>query len=942
MSVYTQPGEHEHGAVPGRLRTGSGRRGGAVRLIGRRDECDALDRLIESVRAGESQALVVRGDPGVGKTVLLEYLAGQARGFRVARAAGVQSEMELAFAGLHQLCGPMLDHAGSIPEPQRDALQTAFGVAAGPPPDRFMVGLGVLSLLSEVAGERPLICVIDDEQWLDRATAQALGFTARRLGADSVGLVFAAREAGRELTGLPELEVGGLRDGDARTLLDSALPGPLDARVRDLIVAETRGNPLALLELPRGLSPGQLAGGFGLPGARPGTTALAGRIEESFRRQLGALPAETRRLLQLAAADPSGNRSLVLRAAGRLGIGAQAAGPAVDAGLVEFGAGVRFRHPLVRSAAYRSAAVGDRQQLHAALAEVTDPVTDPDRRAWHRAEAAAGPDEDVAVELEQSAGRAQARGGLAAAAAFGERAVLLTADPARLVDRILAAAETSLQAGAFGQALEILSQAEALGSGQLDELASARMDLLRGQIAAASSMDRDAPAMLMKAARRLEPLDIALARQTYLEAWAAAYFAGRFAGTGSLGDVARAARSAPPPEGEPQPADLLLDGLAMLITEGRAAAATALRRAVRVFAEDGVPANEALRWSWLVTTAALMVWDDECWHAVTARQLQSCREAGLLTRLVIYVTTMAQISVWRGDFEAATALIAEAETIAAATGTRFVPYAAVMLAGYRGAEAEAARLIEAVVTDARAAGQGHGIQAAHRDSSVLYNGLGRYEEAQAEAQQAAGEEPELVAAMWALAELIEAASRTGQAELAADALGRLAEATSVGPTDWGQGIYARGRALLADGAEAEGWYREAVDRLSRTAGRPDLARAHLLYGEWLRREGRRADARERLRTAYDMFDAIGMEAFAERTRRELLAAGETVRRRADGTHGQLTPQEAQIARLAKAGLSNPEIAAQLFLSTRTIEWHLRKVFTKLGITSRRQLPGALA
>src|SRR5215831_6554502 len=495
----------------------------AAGLTGRRAECGVLDRLVEAVQAGESRALVAVGEPGVGKTVLLDYLAGRASGCQVARVAGVQSEMELAFAGLHQLCAPMLSRAGHLPVPQREALRIAFGQAAGPPPDRFMVGLAVLSLLSEVAGERPLVCLIDDEQWLDQASAQALGFAARRLAADPVGLVFAAREPGAELAGLPELEVRGLRESDARTLLDSALAGPLDDRVRDQIVAETEGNPLALLELPRGLTPAELAGGFGLPGAVP----LSERIAESFRRQLEVLPAQSRRLLLLAAAEPYGDLSLVWRAAGRLDIPVQAAAPAVDAGLVEFGARVRFRHPLLRSASYLAASVADRQAVHGALAEVTDPEAAPERRAWHRAKAAAGPDEEVAAELERSAGRAQSRGGLAAAAAFLERAVRLTADPARRVDRILAAAHAHMQAGAFETALRLLADAE---SGPLDELQSAQADLLRGEIVFASGLGSDAPPLLLKAAERLEPLDADLARETYLTGWMAALFAGRLAG----------------------------------------------------------------------------------------------------------------------------------------------------------------------------------------------------------------------------------------------------------------------------------------------------------------------------------------------------------------------------------------------------------------------------
>jgi DNA-binding CsgD family transcriptional regulator len=917
---------------PGQLSADSGRRD-TTPIIGRHRECGRLDRLIGAVQAGESRVLVVHGEPGAGKTVLLDYLARRARGCRVARVAGMQSEMELAFAGLHQLCAPMLDHADSIPVPQQDALRTAFGLAAGPPPDRFLVGLAVLSLLSEVAGEGPLVGVIDDEQWLDQASAQALGFAARRLGADPLGLVFASRDPGPDLAGLPDLDVAGLSERDAHQLLESALAGPLDAQVRDLIVAETHGNPLALLQLPRGLSPAQLAGGFGLPGIAP----LAGRIKESFLRELAALPAETRRLLQLAAADPTGNRALVWRAAGRLGIPVRAAVLAEEAGLAAFGQGVRFRHPLVRSAAYRSAAIADRQELHAALAEVTDPLTDPDRRAWHRAQAAAGPDEDVAAELEQSAGRAQARGGLAAAAAFLENAVLLTADPARYAGRALAATRASMLAGAFDQARNLLAMAEAGGAGPGDAFASARADLLRGQIEFASNSSGDAPALLVTAARRLEPFDVALARRTYLEAWAAAYFGGRSAGSGSLPEVARAARSAPAPLGEPGPLDLLLDGLAVLVTDGRSAAVSLLERTAQVFAADEIIADEMLRYGWLSAVAAVILWDEDRWYAIQARQLQACREAGLLARLVIHLNSMAQMLVWRGDFPAAASLIAESAEIAAATGTRFVPLAALMLAGYRGSEAEAAQLIGAVITSAQAAGQGHGVRAANRCSAILHNGLGHYELAQAEALQAADEQPLLHASMLALPELIEAASRTGQTPVAASALSRLAEVTSVSQTDWSQGAYARCRALLADGADAEGWYREAIDRLGRTGSRPELARAHLLYGEWLRRENRRRDARTQLRSAHGMFGAIGMEAFAERTRRELLATGETVRRRAAETRDQLTPQETQITQLAQKGLSNAEIGAQLFLSTRTVEWHLRKVFIKLGISSRQQL-----
>ena len=574
-----------------------------TRLTDRRRECGLLDLLVEAVRAGESRVLVVRGEPGAGKTALLDYLIRQAHGCQLLRAAGVQSEMELPFAGLHQLCAPMLVRLDRLPVPQREALRTAFGLSAGPPPDRFLVSLAVLSLLSDAAGERPLICVVDDQQWLDRASAQALGFVARRLAADPVGLVFGTRVPGAELAGLPELNVAGLPDTHARALLDSVLAGPLDARVRDQIVAETRGNPLALIELPRGLTPGQLAGGFGLPGA----VSLSDRIRESFGRQLDALPPDTRRLLLLAAADPSGDPALVWRAAGRVGIPLQAAAPAAEADLAEFGARVRFRHPLLRSAAYRSASAADRQAAHLALAEVTDQAADPDRAAWHRAQAADGPDEDVAAELERSADRAQARGGLAAAAAFLERSVLLTVDPVRRAERTLTAAQLNLEAGAFGETLELLATAEA---GPLNELQSARADLLRGQVVFASGLGSDAPPLLLKAAKRLEPLDLGLARETYLSAWMAALFAGPLAGAGDLLEVSRAARALPPPH-PPDAVSLILDGLTLLVTDGLAAAAPALRRAVSAYAGPDITLDESIRWGWFAQAAASALWDDD-------------------------------------------------------------------------------------------------------------------------------------------------------------------------------------------------------------------------------------------------------------------------------------------------------------------------------------------
>src|SRR5271170_63480 len=577
-------------------------------LLDRLPERAALSRLLDGARAGRSGVLVLRGEPGVGKTALLDWMVESAAGLRVVRVAGVESEMELAFAALQQLCAPMLDMLASLPDPQRDALRVAFGLETGPVPDRFLVGLAVLSLLSEVAERQPLLCVVDDAQWLDRASAQALAFVARRLLADPVALVFAAREEGEEFRGLPELTVGGLGDGDARELLSSVIGGPLDERVRDRIVAETRGNPLALLELPRGVTPAELAGGFGLPGV-PGVAHVrgsAGRIEESFRRRVEVLPAGTRRLLLVAAAEPVGEPALVWRAAERLGIGAGALAPAADAGLLTIGERVTFRHPLVRSAVYRAASPAGRRAAHQALADATDPRADPDRRAWHRAQAAPGPDEDVASELERSAGRAQARGGLAAAAAFLERSAALTLDPARRAERALAAAQAKYQAGAFDTAPVLLATAE---GGPPDPLRRARADLLRGQIAFSSSRGSDAPPLLLKAARQFEPLDSRLARETYLDALAAATFAGRLALGGGMREVAEAARMAPPPPGPTRAPDLLLEGMSLTICEDYPAGAPVLRRAVSAFCGTDVSREEELRWLWLASRAALIVWD---------------------------------------------------------------------------------------------------------------------------------------------------------------------------------------------------------------------------------------------------------------------------------------------------------------------------------------------
>src|SRR3954453_13425292 len=905
-------------------------------LLGRRSERETLDRLVANVRAGQRAVLVLRGEAGAGKSALLGCLVGRASGCRIARATGVESEMELPFAGLHQLCGPMLDRLDRLPAPQRDALATAFGLSAGEPPDRFLVGLAVLSLLSEVAEDGPLVCAVDDAQWQDRASAQTLAFVARRLLAEAVGFVFVVREPSptHDLAGLPELVVDGLNEGDSSALLHAAIPGRLDERVTDRIVAEAHGNPLALLELPRGLTSAELAGGFGFPEVMP----LASRIEQSFVRQLESMPAETRRLLLTAAAEPVGDVTLLWRAAGRLGVGIDAAAPAQAEGLIELGARVRFRHPLLRSAAYRAATVSDRRDVHRALAEATDPDTDPDRRAWHRAQAASGPDEAVADELERSADRAQARGGAAAAAAFLARAAELTPDPAERGSRAVAAAQAKFDAGASDAALELLATAELA---PLDELERARLERLRAEVVFARTRGSNAPALLFDAARRLEPLDAAMARETHLEAMAAAMYAGRLGDKPGVRETAEAAQAAPAAPQPPRAIDLLVDGLATRFTEGYAAGVPPLRRALDEFrGVEGLTARD-VRWLWLACRLAQDLWDDELWYELATRALRAAREAGALRVLPTAATYRACLHVHAGAFGPASSLIEEADAIVDATGLAPLRLASGMLAAWGGGGAAALGLIETGMPLARARGEGMALGVAGWAVALLYNSRGRYAEALAAAQRAC-EYDDVGPFGWALVELIEAGVRSGATDGASDALDRLSARTQASGTDWALGIEAGSRALLSSGKDAEPLYREAVERLARSRGVVHLARAQLTYGEWLRRENRRVDAREQLRTAYDHFDRIGAEAFAERASRELLATGETAPRRTAETRDVLTPQETQIARMASDRQTNPEIGAKLFISPRTVEYHLRKVFTKLDISSRKELRGALA
>jgi DNA-binding CsgD family transcriptional regulator len=898
------------------------------RLFGRTGELEILGQLIANAQRGRSAVLVVRGEPGIGKTELLRQLTAEASGFAVARVAGVESEMELPFAGLHQLCAPMLGRLGSLAEPQRRALSVAFGLAAGDRPDRFMVGLAALSLMAEASEKRPILCVVDDAQWLDQASAQVLGFVGRRLLAEPVALVFAVRTpapgaaATDHLAGLPELQLGGLDEQSAGALLATVISGPLDESVRARILEETHGHPLALLELYRSRSAADLAGGFALPNAGD----LPRRIEDQYAARLGELPAEVQRLVLLAAADPVGDPALILRAAQVCGLDTGIMNLAAAADLLEFGANVvRFRHPLVRSAAYRAATADDRRAVHEALAAVTDPLADPDRRAWHRAHATAGPDEAVAEELISSASRAMRRGGVAAAAAFWEQAVALTPDPGQRASRALTAAEAKYAAGDFEAAQALLVTAEAGPPGELGE---ARAQRMRAQVAFALRRGGDAPPLMLRAAQRLQSLDADLARQTYLEALVAAIYAGRLAQGQDARQVARAARSAalPPSGSEPLPhSQLLIGGLAVRLADGYVAAAPALKEALRRFSYDIV---------------AMDMWDDEAWFELAAGQLRLARANGTLSWLPFALDYLAEIHVQAGELSTAAALLMERERVDPGTREATLPYVPLLLAAWRGDATEAAGLAGEMARGAADRGEGAALTYTDYAQAVLYNGQGNYRAA-AEAAGGASGVDEIVISPWALYELVEAAARSDQRERARAAADQLSQLAVASASNWALGTAARSRALVSGGRAAEEEYREAIELLGKTRMATHLARARLVYGEWLRREKRRIDARDQLRSAFDALTSMGAEAFAERARRELQATGETVRKRSDDTRVDLTPQEEEIAQLACEGRTSSEIGAQLFIGRRTVEWHLGNVFAKLDIGSRLELDQAL-
>lgn len=910
----------------------------AVNLRGRDRECQTLDTLIAGVREG-SQVLVLRGEAGVGKSALLDYAAARAEGFRILRVVGVESDMELAFAGLQQLCAPLLDHLDDLPEPQRAALNVAFGRGLGAPPDRFLVGLAVLGLLA--AANQPLLCVIDDAQWLDQVSVQTLGFVARRLLAEPVAVLFGVRDRPDVLADLPELLIEGLSEADARDLLDAVMLAGIDPRVRDRIVAETRGVPLAILEVPRSASATELAGGFWISGKRSSTAA----IEEGFVRRIRALPVETQRLLAVAAADPTGDAALFLRTAAALHVVVDALGPAEAAGIIEFGPRMRFCHPLMRSAAYRAADLPDRRAVHRALAEATDPQADPDRRAWHSANAALGPDDAVAAELEASAGRAASRGGVAAAAAFLERATTLTADAELRGARAIAAAHAKREAAEPEAARALLAIAELA---PLSDLQRAQVVRMQAQLQFASSrageagapQTGDAAALLLTAARGLDGLDDELARETYLEALTAAMYAGRLGEPGLLAEIAQAGRDAVAHVDEPhRPIDLLLSGMTSRILDGPGRGSTHLSTALESWNANAQKQTGPVQyWPFPIAqeSAAHELWDDTVLQHIASDMVRRARDGGALAVLPSALVYRAGVHVYTGEFAKAAALLEEADAITAATGHTPMKYHSLTLAAWRGVPTEAVERIEAAAADGLAKGEGRLIGVSSFTAAVLYNGLSRYDEALKAAQRCC-EYEDLGFHGWCLFELIEAAVHIGDRQSAQAALPRLEQRPGSSGTDWGLGVVAAARALLADDDDAEQLFVEALERLEAAHIEPHAARARLSYGEWLRRMNRRTDARAQLGEAHASFTRMGAQAFAERARRELAVVGEKVRKQPVTSGSELTTQEAQIARLAAEGHTNAEIGAQLFISAHTVEWHLRKVFAKLGITSRRQL-----
>lgn len=900
------------------------------RFVNRETELEAVEGLLAAARGGSSAVLVLRGGPGVGKTMLLEHAIGRASGLRVGRVGGVDSEFDLPYAALHQLLAPFLEEIEALPGPQRDSLASTLGLIEVERSDRFLTALGVLTLLSNAAQDTGLLCAVDDAEWLDEASAQVLSFVARRLVSEGIAMLFtfgAAHPTSVALAPFRELNFEGLSQVASRELLDRKVEGTLDSGVRDRLVIEAEGNPLALIELAQLLTAEQLAGLAPLPKALP----LGDRLEQGLMRNVRGLSSDARSILVLVATERSGDPGLLRRAADGLGLSQTAIDDAES--VLRLGAQITFRHGFVRSAVYALASETTRRDAHLALAEAMDPDADEDRIAWHRAAASVDADETVAADLEASARKARDRGGQVAAAAVLELAAELTPDPSRRAARLLVAADADLAAGALSKADTLLSQ---LTPKLLDDEQRAEAQRLRGTLALARGDKGSSSTLLIEAARVLAPFDLRKARDTCLDALATAMFAGRLASDRGMREAVECARSMPEPT-QTTAADVLLDAFATLVDEGSAAAAPVLRRGVGLAGESG-----DLRAIGPAFQAAFELWDDEALHTLAQRRVDLARGSGAFVALPNALNQLGAYEVLVGRFDAAEACFEEADEISAATG-----YAGILgktgvgpliLAAWRGEDARTRALAEVCSRDGTARGFGTFVGFAQSALGVLELGLGRYHEAMI-AVQDAGLDQILVTRT--LPDLVEAAVRCGEEQLATQAAGELAESTTASGTDWALGVLARSQALLVAGREAEGLYREAIGRLQRSRARTQLARARLVYGEWLRRERRRRDAREELRAASQLFESMGALAFADRAQSELAATGERVHRRTPETLELLTPQERRIATLVSEGAPNAEVAAQLFISSRTVEYHLAKIFRKLRISSRSELARSL-
>jgi DNA-binding CsgD family transcriptional regulator len=911
-----------------------------VDIVGREVECKEIDLLLTDVRSGTSGALVLRGEAGMGKTTLLDYALSSATGMHTVRVAGMQSENEFSFGALHRLLVPFMDRIESLPARQREAIWTAFGVAAGPAPDRFLVGLAALTVLAEAARERPLICIVDDAHWIDRESLDVLGLIARRLFAERVVMLFAARVSSAAvvtvgpppLEGVRALDILGLDEQAARQLITALVPCPVDPAVALKIAEGTGGCPLAVREVVSGLRRDQLSGHQPLPD--PLTVGSA--LERHFLCQVELLPTDTQTALLLVAAESSRDPFLLRRACAALSVDIRALEPAREAELLAPSYEVTFRHPLIRSAVYNGAHVEKRRAAHLALAEATDGVLHPEARAWHLSRATSGPDEGTAVLLAQCAAKARSRGRYSEAAALWARTAELTAEPAEAARSLLEAAEAYFVGGAVEASEDALTRAEQDLATPLLRAQALRLDAQLKTFVAPS----ETPSLLLNVATAFEALDIGLARDTYAEALAACVVSAQMTSLTTPKDIAVAALNAPSRhDGDPTIEDLLLDAFATRFAFGYVDAVPAYRRCVEWLCAEDSP--HASRWAVFGSKAAEELWDPVGYRVMLQRMERTQRQRGELDALRVTANRLGDYEMWIGQFALADAYHSETAELAAALGEDsegWLRNKAELLA-WQGRETEARAVATQILQHpSDVPSVGVVVNSALLGLAVLNIAKGQYREALAYARQLFNIDP-ITHGNHCLREVVEAGARAGDTEIACRALERLEERGQASGTPWALGLVARSRALIAHDALAEEHFREGLEYLASTPIVTEQARTHLLYGEWLRRQGRRTDARSQLQNAYALFADMGADTFAQRAARELGATGARARKRSPDSSSTLTPQELRIARLAASGATSKEIAAELFLSPRTIDAHLRSVFSKVGITSRRQLRG---